>query len=307
MDNIVNLLHVPNGKNNMNEYIKDVINPLDASFPKNIDEVLIKPNLCYYWDANTGYTTDPKIVLGIIYWIRQYFGNDIGIKIVESDASSMNVKLAFKILGYEKLFNDSNIELINLSKVHTVETSVLVNNRKISYKIPRMLLDNNLLINVPKLKIMRVTKITCAMKNLFGCIAKKKKNTYHPYINEAIVGINKIIKPNLSIIDGLIALGRHPKYLGLLMASTDVFSIDCIAAKIMGYKISQVKFLKIAEKEGIGNSSNLKTIGEDVEQFRKNFPRESIIPIDYIWNAQLKLLDLYTKIVGDILPPLLQE
>jgi len=307
MGNIVSLLHITKSENNINNYIINVINRLDISFSKNIDEVLIKPNLCYYWDANTGYTTDPRIVFGIISWVKEYFGNDVSIKIVESDASSMRTKLAFKILGYEKLANESNIELINLSNDQTIEKSVLVNNRKISYKIPKMLLDNNFFINVPKLKIMKITKITCAMKNLFGCIAKKRKVTYHPYINEAIVGINKILKPNLTIVDGLVALGSHPKYLGLLMASSDVFSVDYVAAKIMGYRMSQVKFLQISEKEGVGNSSNIKIIGAEIEQFRKNFPRESVIPKDYLLGISLKLLDMYAKIVGDIIPPFLEE
>ncbi len=36
-----------------------------------IDLVVIKPNLCYYWDYSTGETTDPRVVSAVIDWIRQ--------------------------------------------------------------------------------------------------------------------------------------------------------------------------------------------------------------------------------------------
>jgi uncharacterized protein (DUF362 family) len=154
---------------------------------------------------------------------------------------------------------------------------------------------------------MRVTGITCGMKNLFGCISSPRKIVYHPYLNEAIVGINKILSPDVTIVDGLVALGRHPINLGLLMASTDVFSIDWIASKIMGYNPSNLEFLKIAEREKLGSRKGITTVGDNLEEFKRLFPKQGIISTEHLWSLQLGLLKFYSKIVNDIIPPVVQE
>ena len=88
---------------------------------KNQETFLLKANLCYYWDASTGYTTDPRIVAALIDWIRDEVGENVDIKVVEADASAMRTHLAFRTLGYNKLAEYKNIELFNLSKDTIVE------------------------------------------------------------------------------------------------------------------------------------------------------------------------------------------
>lgn len=64
------------------------------------------------------------------------------------------------------------------------------------------------------------------MKNIFGCIGYRRKIVYHPFLDEAIVGINKVLRPHLTVVEGLVALGRYPVKLVLIMASADPFSVD---------------------------------------------------------------------------------
>ena len=50
---------------NDNYMKQDILKSLDLihySFKNNIKNVVIKPNLCYYWDYTTGATTDPKFI-----------------------------------------------------------------------------------------------------------------------------------------------------------------------------------------------------------------------------------------------------
>jgi uncharacterized protein (DUF362 family) len=169
------------------------------------------------------------------------------------------------------------------------------------------LLEADLFINIPKLKIMRATKITCGMKNIFGCIGYPRKIEYHTQLNEAIVGINKILRPHLIIVDGLVALGRSPIKLGLIMAGADTFSVDWIASQIMGHKPSKVRFLKIALKEKLGDTHGITTRGASPEDFAKVFPKANFTSSNYWWGIQFSLLKAYKKIAGDIIPPVLEE
>ena len=91
------------------------------------------------------------------------------------------------------------------------------------------------------------------------------------------------------------------------MAGIDCFSVDWIASKIMGYAPSNVRFLKIAMKEGLGTTQGISTLGEKIEDFAKIFPREGFVPMKYLWGAQFWVLKAYQKLSGDVVPPMLQE
>lgn len=268
--------------------------------------IVIKPNLCYYWKADTGYTTDPQLVAAIIDWIRKECGSNVQIRVVEADATAMRTKHAFLMLGYEELAKEKNVELFNLSNDTLEERKISVNNREIVFQVPQSLLSADLFINVPKFKTMRATRITCALKNVFGCVGVPRKIVYHAFLDEAIVGINKILHPDLTVVDGIVALGRFPIKLGLIMAGTDPFSIDWVASEIMGFNPSKIGALRIAMEEEIVNSDSPSIVGDSSESFKQIFPRSTRFSSN-LWNLQLRFLRIYQKITGDVIPPILED
>jgi uncharacterized protein (DUF362 family) len=305
MNSTVSLVRIHNSE--INQGISKALDLATFNFPAKAESVVIKPNLCYYWDAATGYTTDPRVVAAIIDRVREEYGRDVKIRVAEADASAMRTKYAFKMLGYEKLAQEKKIELFNLSEGGLEEKSVSVGSRQMQFKVSPLLLNSDLLINVPKLKLMRVVKITCAMKNMFGAIGTPRKVVYHKFLNEAVVGINKILRPHLTIVDGLVASGRYTQKLNLLMASADPFAIDWIASQIMGYKPYRVQFLKLSIIEKIGDPIGVTTVGENPAEFASIFPKERILSTNFLWGAQFSLLKIYKKLTGDIIPPAFQD
>jgi len=307
MGSVVSLVRAKSSAEDITHAVSEAFDLINFEPDSSVKSVAIKPNLCYYWDSDTGYTTDRRLVAGIIDYVRERCGKEVDIKVVEADASAMRTKYAFPVLGYEKLAKEKDVELFNLSEDVLVEKTVHVNKREISFKVPQLLLNSDLFVNAPKLKIMRATKITCAMKNVFGCIGYRRKIVYHPFLDEAIVGINKILRPHVTIVDGLVALGRFPVKLGLIMAGVDPFSVDWVASDIMGYNPSRVGFLKTAMKEKLGDSSGIATCGENVAEFKKVFPRENFASSKYSWSILFWLMKMYRKITGDVIPPFLEE
>jgi uncharacterized protein (DUF362 family) len=305
MGNIVALTNTQNNQDDIRDSVSKALKLIDYKTEGSINSVAIKPNLMYYWNAATGYTTDTRVVAGIIDYVREIYGKDTSIQVVESDATAMRTNHAFTMLGYRKMAEEKNVQLFNLSKDTLMEKKVTIADRVINFKVPVTLLDADLFINVPKLKLMRATKITCAMKNIFGCIASPRKIVYHPFLEEAIIGINKILHPHLNVVDGVIASAYYPVKLGLIMASTDVFSIDWIASRIMRCEPTTIEYLRLARKENIGDPNGITIVGDNVERFRDLFPKKSILSSDWSWDLQLGLLKLYARIVGDIIPPIL--
>jgi uncharacterized protein (DUF362 family) len=274
---------------------------------RKVETVVIKPNLNYYWEPNTGCTTDPQVVGALVDCLRSRYGKDLRIKVAEADASAMRTNHVFPMLGYDKLAREKEIELFNLSEDVLKKEKVKVEGKEIEFEIPQSLLNVDLFVNVPKLKAMRVTKITCAMKNIFGCIATPRKFVYHPILEEAIVGINRLLHPHLTIVDGLVGLGSLPVKLDLIMASVDVFSIDWVVARIVGQNPRGVRFLKIAMHEKLGNPNGISIQGEELESFRKKVPRAGLFSQKLLWAVQFKILRLYKAVSGDVIPPFLEE
>jgi len=304
---VVSLVRTQGSLESIKASISEALNLINFSLDGSIETVAIKPNLCYYWDAATGQTTDPQVISGVIDFVREKCGEDVDIKVVEADASAMRTKYAFTVLGYEKLAKEKDVQLFNLSEDVLVEKTAHVNKREISFKVPQLLLNSDLFVNASKLKIMRETKITCAMKNVFGCIGYRRKIVYHPFLEKAIVAINKILRPHVTVVDGLVALGRFPVKLDLIMAGVDPFSVDWVASDIMGYNPSRVGFLRTAMKEQLGNPSGIATCGENVAGFKKAFPAENFASSKYSWSILFGLMKMYRKITGDVIPPVLEE
>jgi len=247
---------------------------IDYSLPK-AEKIVIKPNMCYYWDWSTGQTTDPLFVAALIGLLREGISSDVEINIVESDASAMKCKYAFKYLGYEKLAKDYNVNLINLSEVEAEKATVKVVDGVFEFSVPKIIRDADLCVTVPKMKYIFFTKFSAALKNIFGCNPYPKKFEYHSKLDKVIVGLNKVMLFDLHVLDGLTVCGSKTLRLGLVMASQDPVAIDSTAATIMGINPKSVFHLRLAEKEGLGKTSFV-VKGADIDYFRKRFPKKGL-------------------------------
>ena len=290
---------------NIVKCINNIVDDLEVSF--DYDRILIKPNLCYYWDYSTGQTTDPRVVSAIIDVIRERVGNDVDICVAESDASAMKTRHSFKMLGYLKLAKKKNIELVNLSEGEIINKEVKIDGDLVSLPINQILVDAGFIINVPTLKTHREIGFTCALKNMFGVISKPRKYSYHDRLSQTIIAINKIVNSNLILVDGVIVAGKTPKKMGVLIGGENAFSTDVIAAKIVGYSYNNISYLRLAKKENMLNDGiDLVDKGNIFEQLKRDFPKMNYNLDRLMWNLELRALKLYAKIVGDIIPPVLE-
>jgi uncharacterized protein (DUF362 family) len=264
------------GYDDLNEAVEQALSLILFDFKRKIRKIAIKPNLCYYWKSSTGETTDPKVVGAVADVLRMHYTPD-EIYLVESDATAMQTKHAFKMLDYEKLAAEKNMKLINLCE----DTLLPVNDDVTTsfpheIKIPKILTEVDLFVSVPTLKVHGLTGITCALKNQFGCIPIRRKVIFHKNLSKVIAFINKCITPDLILVDGLISTGKTPKRLNLIMAGYDPVAVDFIAAKITGLNPKRIKHIVESKNQGVG-SVDAECIGEDWLQFANKFPRKGFL------------------------------
>ncbi len=288
--------------------VERAIDNLNYDF-SGVKNVMIKPNLCYYWNASTGETTDGRVVCSVIKYVKQKLGSDVKITVAEADASAMRTKYAFSILGYDDLCQKNNVALKNLSEGNVVEHTVKVNGEELKLPFNEDFLNADLIINVPKLKTHNFIGVTCAMKNIFGAISKPRKYSYHKNIVNVIVAANKIAPSDITVVDGLIVRGSVPKKLGVIMAGDNVLSTDFVAARAMSFNPKKVPYLSLAGRENIGETEDISVIedGITLAEVKKNFPHYSHRMHALSWGLQLKLLRTYIALSGDVLPPFLEK
>lgn len=273
--NLVSFVENLKTKNCSRQTIRESLNLIQYKFNKSITNIVIKPNMCYYWDYSTGRTTDPNFVAKVIQLLREEISPDVNISVIESDASAMKCKYAFPILGYNEMAKKNNVELVNLSKDEGKEIEVSVREKYFKFILPQTIENADLKINIPKIKYMSETKISCALKNIFGCNPYPNKYKCHPKLDETIVALNKIMKFDLHILDGLIVTGSLTRKLDLVMASQDPVAFDSAAAKIVGINPKTVKHIVLANREGLGDTTYIHK-GANMEPFVKRFPKRKM-------------------------------
>ncbi len=103
------------------------------------------------------------------------------------------------------------------------------------------------IVSLSKLKTHMVTRMTGAVKNLYGCIPGQTKRRYHfTYPNafafsQMLVALNLMLKPKvrLHIMDGVMAMeGNGPRngdpvHIGVLLFSTDPVALDTVMCNLI--------------------------------------------------------------------------
>lgn len=235
----------------------------------------IKPNLVVAKPSSSGATTSPAIVAGLIEYLKSK-GRD-NIVIMEGSWVGDRTSQAFKVCGYDDLSRQYEVPLIDLQKdaykayeVNGLSINICNHSKKVDY-----------LINIPVLKGHCQTNITCALKNMKGCIPNSEKRKFHTLgLHKPIAYLNKLIKQNLIIVDGMngdlnFEEGGNPVQMNRIIAGKDPVLIDAYAAHLMGFDIEEVPYIAMAERIGAGSAD---LANADIIELNKDNGSRKIVP-----------------------------
>jgi uncharacterized protein (DUF362 family) len=239
--------------------------------------VLIKPNICTISDHTGHSVSDVKVVEAIVDLLLEK-DKMLSIKIVESDSQSKNADEAFKKFGYASMVEAMveegyDLRLVNLSKSKTREYAFQGRYFK-NPKLPVELIEDHYYISVAVPKTHYLTQLTGSLKNQFGLLPRKDQSTYHPDIDDVIVDINSIVRPNLCIFDARVGVERWngPKthQIGLFVIGNNAVSTDAVMARIMGLNPDTISHIGLASSMGLGGLQP-EVLCESPEKFVVNF------------------------------------
>jgi len=232
--------------------------------------VVLKPNFTYPY-YKPGVTTSPQVLLATVKVLREYTSH---IAIVETDGGygAWQAAEAFAGHGLYHLRDEFGVEIVNLND----EPRELITFRSgwRTHQLPlptRLLHHTDLLITMPVPKIHCMTGVTLAYKNQWGCVPDIMRLRRHYIFDDAIVAINRALKPAV-LADGTNFLDRNgpmdgdPIRMDLIIAATDAGAFDRYVAELMGISWRCVPHLRRAVE--------LEDMPSDLKDIEYNVPPE---------------------------------
>lgn len=245
---------------------------------KKQDSVLIKPNLIRCLGPESGVNTHPLFVRTIVQMLEQR----VGCKISVGDSSGdrfKDIEEIWKVSGMTQAVEGTTAGLVKFNRAVNVELP----KGKIlkSLLVARPVLENSVLISVPKMKTHDVTMITAGVKNLMGTVPglfkfNLHKKSPHPLgMSEIFADILSVVKPMLTIMDAIVSMeGEGPiagrlRHTGFILASFDPVALDVVASTLMGIDPCCVSTISACAKRGLGAGSlaQIEVVGEKISDF----------------------------------------
>jgi uncharacterized protein (DUF362 family) len=258
-------------------------------FVKPGDSVLLKPNFIAPKSRRHATQTDPAVVLEVARLLK-----DLGAKPIVGDSPAWsNVFACVKSLKLAEPLKKMSVPVRQLDNPRNCRVGA----KETCVGISSVALDADVIINLPKFKSHQQLGATFAIKNMFGCVAGKRKALWHfakgkdpDDFCELLIDIYQFLGPAVTIIDGVIAMdgsgpiGGRARPLGWLIGGTDPIACETICAELVGIEPSDLPIVKTAQKIGFGCSDRTKIeiAGDDLSSnICTDFELPELVPIRF--------------------------
>ena len=135
------------------------------------------------------------------------------------------------------------------------------------------------IINLPKMKTHQLTRITGAVKNLFGCVPGKRKALYHVQFQDVmafsglLVDLSLYLRPRLHVMDAIVAMEGNgprsgdPRPMHALILSADPVAVDATCCRMVALDPTFVPTTTIGQERGLGEfrREQIEYVGDPLE------------------------------------------
>lgn len=228
------------------------------------EQILLKPN-CVKPVPHVN--TDARVVEGVIAYLES---NGLDNLIVgDGGIAAYDTWETFRLTGLDASVRGH--PLVDLNRDQRIPIDFGGSLGQIG--VARTFLEAGAIVSIPRIKVHSLSRSTVGMKNMMGGILPK--SIFHNNIHEKIVDLNRLFRPRLTVVDGLVGLEGHetggdPVKHGVLVAGRDVVAVDSICSHMMG--IPPPRYLRLAAEAGLGicDLNEIEIIGDDppVKKYR---------------------------------------
>ena len=266
------------------------------SFVRPGDLVVLKPNQTLWFLAEDGVTTDPRVVAAMAQLCKEAGAGHVVVG--DSSGGDLKTGRVMEVTGVKRLALDAGAdEVVAFEDVpqETVEVEVDVAVHRL--KVPKVMLDAQCVINLPKAKTHFEDLISCCLKNWVGIVCQKERPAImvEGFLQKSMAALHQRVPAHLNVVDGLWAgegtgpATNDPVWLGCVVAGADPVAVDATVARLMGLDAEGLSFAAEGVKIGLGtrDAARIRVVGPRVEDVRirarPSRPGFDHLPVRVLW------------------------
>lgn len=227
--------------------------------------VLLKPNVGRVAAPGSGIVTHPEVIAAAIDVFREA-GADVAVG--ESPIVGVAMQEAYEAAGIAGVAAARNCPLLDMDRRRFVPVPVPEGRVVQELKVCPDVLEFEIVVSVPVMKMHMHTGVSLAVKNMKGCLWRRSKVEFHMLppvagsshkpIDLAIADMSSVLRPHLAIVDGTVGMeglgpsAGQPKPLDAVVVGTDAFAADAVACQLMGTAAERIPHLSIGAQRGHG-------------------------------------------------------
>ncbi len=250
-------------------------------------KVLIKPNFIREEPSVVGTTTNFSVIKRVVELVREAGGLPL---VGEASGNQYDTEEIYRLLGLRESLD--GVEVRDLDRDEIVEINIEGATNLKQVGVARSALEADYIICLPVLKTHMSTGTTLGMKNMMGVLPQREKWKMHMSgLHHALVDLNRLVKPDLVIVDGIVGMEGmgptigSPVEMKLILAGEDVVAVDTVGSAVMGFGIDEVKHLQLAGEAGLGVNDlrQIEIKGEALEAVSRPFKRPFGGQVILVW------------------------
>lgn len=232
-----------------------------SRFVKKGDDVILKPNICIAsFPPEYAATTNPFVVGALVRMCMEAGAKRV--RVLDSPFGG-TAKQAYKISGIQDEVERAGGQMEVMNAIKYVEYAFPSTAQDIkTWSVYQDVLNANVLIDVPIAKDHGSARVTLGMKNLMGVI--QNRNGIHANLHQRIADLSTLIKPTLTLVDGVRVLKENGPTGGSLdyvqsfntvIASHDIVAADAYAAHaFFGFAPQDVGYIQLGSEMRLGRA-----------------------------------------------------
>jgi len=241
--------------------------------------VALKPNVVTGRVTAPGVTTDKSVVKAMIRLCQEAEAGRV--LVVEGAGYFTETAKALELSGIKDMAEEMGAEVVDVDVSELVTLKVprpLITN---DVRVSRKFMDADIRINLPVMKTHDQLLVTLGVKNLKGVIPKPMKRRFHAIgVVKGIIDLSKAVPLDLTVLDAIVAMeGLGPSFgpkveLNTVVASKDVWALDRVASRMMGFEPHELDYLTEAAEHGLFDPADEPmVVGEPLESYTYSFER----------------------------------
>jgi uncharacterized protein (DUF362 family)/ferredoxin len=223
-------------------------------------KTVLKPNLLGKYTPEQAVTTDPAVLSAVIRALHRRGVKEILLADSSAGlASPAIMKGIYEASGLAGVCRQNSVGLwLGSGTGSAAADGELVR----EFTLIEPVIHPDFLIDLAKLKTHEMMGMTCAVKNLFGCIPGIQKAEMHLRFPDRrrfgtmLCDLSTAVRPDLVIVDAVAAMhGDGPsggKVIrpGILFGGCDPWQTDLAAAALIGARPAQIPYLAAGQRRG---------------------------------------------------------